>query len=767
MSEDLGVFTAGLTALGENPQRDQQSLAPNQGSTEEQTHEGTPLTEEEIAELRKVDDYHERASEWNRRDYVYQCLKGREMYAGNPRPVWDAGEGMFRAPFGDTYGASVARDGEFEEPLLNVNFYQGNMMTYAQLMLASHPSENFFPERADRPEDVEAARVANDVVSYLNTLRDRLDEMFQKVFISWVDGTYGTCTRYVVNGQRFGWTTEPIMESFETTIGGDTHICPNCGANVPATDNTLGVCPECNAPLGPDTLTPTEVVTGQRQVGTRKMPLDQVVSEVVSGLELRLPHNARDKWQFPYVKRTMETDKSLVRATYPKIRHKIKDFLNTQFTGSNIADYERLARLRANNLATGRRMTGDWSDLVTLRRTWFRPWAFEAIENDTVRESLKQKFPEGVFLVWAEDVLCEARPENIDDVWAVCHFMPGDGQQRIAVGSAMVQMQEAITTLVNMQMDVAEFTLPLIFGDTRVIDPVAVNSTRVRGGVVYPAVGRTDCSVREALSATQAGEWPAHADNLRNNLAGEWAQFILGLSPASYGGNLGGNDTAQGIQMERDQALGRVGLHWQRLKQHLCEQMRLEVDAFAKGQQDPIKATLKDANGATRNVVLDPKVLLAGNYRIKAEVDDDFPTTWAQRRNLLTFMLQQPPTQPIVQSLANADEVTRTLGTQMKIPGRDAYDKQLAEIPLILAGQAPPIDPVLDDLQTKLLAIKDWWASSAQKEVAPPQLQMLQQYAQQLQMLLQPPAPPPGAEGAPPPGGAPPGPPSDQPGPVQ
>ena len=59
---------------------------------------------------------------------------------------------------------------------------------------------------------------------------------------------------------------------------------------------------------------------------------------------------------------------------------------------------------------------------------------------------------------------------------------------------------------------------------------------------------------------------------------GPIAQFLTGLFPAVFGGEMETQKTASGYAMARDQALGRLGLVWRRLKAFYADVMLLGVD---------------------------------------------------------------------------------------------------------------------------------------------------------------------------------------------
>jgi len=68
----------------------------------------------------------------------------------------------------------------------------------------------------------------------------------------------------------------------------------------------------------------------------------------------------------------------------------------------------------------------------------------------------------------------------------------------------------------------------------------------------------------------------------QQDLIGPVAQFLTGMFPAIFGGNMEDVKTASGYAMARDQAMGRLGMVWRRTKQFYADVLLLAVDSFRK-----------------------------------------------------------------------------------------------------------------------------------------------------------------------------------------
>jgi hypothetical protein len=237
----------------------------------------------------------------------------------------------------------------------------------------------------------------------------------------------------------------------------------------------------------------------------------------------------------------------------------------------------------------------------------------------------------------------------------------------------------------------------------------------------------------------------------QQDLIGPIAQFLTGLFPAVFGGEMENVKTASGYAMARDQALGRLGLVWRRLKSFYCDVMLLSVDCFRKNRPDDVEIPFLGAGGEfeARFIRL---ANLKGNIQAHPESDETFPRLKSQQRAVLQQLMTNPdPTiQAALREPANLGFVKSLVGlSELVVPGDDARNKQLREIQALLAAgplfspQAPltgdfglgattsppgaedtpgplpavrstvPVDELLDDHATEFEECRRWASSDA------------------------------------------------------
>ena len=418
-----------------------------------------------------------------------------------------------------------------------------------------------------------------------------------------------------------------------------------------------------------------------------RVPNGQEVITIVGGLELKTPPWAGEMHEYPYLQWNMEVHQARLRAAYPHAADKIG---SPVATGSQ--EYERLARLAQSQggpLTEG----GDFNiNLITFQRTWLRPWAFFALDDKSLRDELLQLFPDGAYVAFAGDTYCESRNENMDDHWRVLHALPGDGSSgRPALGDALISVQERFNTLSNLQIETYEYGIPPIYADSEVLDFDALQNQTAEPGAHYPARSKPGQSLAAGFFQPAPAEVPPDLAEHAANLMGPVAQFLTGAFPALFGGAMANNDTAAGYAMARDQAMGRIGLVWRRMKFFHADVMLLAVDCFRRNRPNDVEVTLLGAGAAFESKWI-RLADLKGNLFSYPETDEQYPTLWSQQRGVLLQLLGSPD--PAMQAVLSHPEnlalVKRLIGLEeLVIPDEESRTKQYREI-----AQLVPESPV-------------------------------------------------------------------------
>ncbi len=571
------------------------------------------------------------------------------------------------------------------------NFYQGFGLSFVAVLSQDVPSVRFYPQSAQSLQDISAARAASDVATLIEQ-NNKVEELLSHVgYFLWTDGKLGAYVRYVADGQRFGFHDENMLEALEIPLADDVYACPQCSKESPVDKegsvNGLEVCAGCGAQLDAKNIRRAERVTVPRIVGTRRVPNGQEVISIAGGLELNTPVWANEMHEYPYLQWQAEVHRAKLKAAYPHAADKIE---TSPSQGAEDV-YARVSRLSVEQGLPSIQPGDALMNLITFDRTWLRPWAFYSVDDVETRNQLLALFPDGCYIAFAGDAYCESRSESMDDHWRVLHALPGDGQNRPSVGDSLVQVQERYNVLSNMQAETYEYGIPPIYADPQVLDFDALANQVAEPAAHFPARARPGQPLAAGFFQPAPATVPPDMLRHQQDLIGPVAQFLTGLFPAIFGGNMEDVKTASGYALARDQAMGRLGLVWRRTKQFYADVMLLSVDCFRKNRPEDVEIPLLGPDGLfdSRAIRL---IDLKGNISVHPEADETFPRLKSQQRAVLQqlFAVNDPAIQRALVEPANLGYIKNVLGlTELVIPGEDSRNKQLREIQQLLSS--PPI----------------------------------------------------------------------------
>jgi hypothetical protein len=650
-------------------------------------------------------------SESTRRQEIRRIKQAHQFWRGLQYLWWNERDQNWHLPFQEKMLGNSSLDSMPRYEFVT-NIYQAFGLSLVAVLSQDVPRVRFFPSSAQAEEDVAAAKAATEVSSLVERNNRIGNLIVDEAFHLWTDGKVGAYVRYVVDGQRFGFHPESELGAREVKIGSDTYVCPECGAETgahakkkgaaknaggpvrqgdgdggtsDASIDELGVmsCVQCGALLTEEDFVAAETITVPSGETRLRVPNGQEVVTIVGGLELKTPPWANEMHEYPYLQWNMEVHLARLRAAYPHAGDKIGPPV-----ASGGQEYERLARLAQSQggpLTEG----GDFNiNLITFQRTWLRPWAFFALDDKELRDQLLQLFPDGAYVAFAGDVYCEARGENMDDHWRVLHALPGDGSSgRPALGDALISVQERFNTLSNLQMETYEYGIPPIYADSEVLDFDSLQNQTAEPGSHYPARAKAGQSLAAGFFQPAAAEVPPDLAEHAASLMGPVAQFLTGAFPALFGGAMANNETASGYAMARDQAMGRIGLVWRRMKFFHADVMLLAVDCFRRNRPNDVEVTLLGAGAAFESQWI-RLADLKGNLFSYPETDEQYPTLWSQQRTVLLQLMgsSDPQMQAVLAHPENMALVKRLIGLEeLVVPDEESRTKQYREISQLVA----------------------------------------------------------------------------------
>jgi hypothetical protein len=664
-------------------------------------------------------------SEITRRTEIRRIKQAHQFWRGLQYLWWSERDQNWHLPFEQKVTDETSLE-DLPRYEFVTNIYQAFGLSIIAVLSQDIPRVRFFPQSAESEADVSSAKAASEVAGLVERNNRIGNLLVEEAFHLWTGGKVGAYVRYVVDGQRFGFHPEIEFDERQVKIGG-VWICPNCGAESSANAKSAPVepqnCDACGALLLEESYVPEETITVPGAVRTVRVANGQEVITIVGALELKTPPWANEIHEYPFLQWNMEVHQARLRAAYPHAAKKI----GPPVAPGESAQYERLARLEQSQggpLTAG----GDFNpNLITFQRTWLRPWAFFQLDDETLRDELLAIFPDGCYVAFAGDAYCESRNENLDDHWRVMHAMPGDGSSgRPALGDALISVQERFNTLSNLQIETYEYGIPPIYADSEVLDFDALQSQTAEPGAHYPARAKPGQPLAAGFFQPQPARIQPDLAQHAAELMGPVAQFLTGAFPALFGGAMTNTSTAAGYAMARDQAMGRIGLVWRRMKFFHADLMLAAVDCFRKNRPGDVEVTLLGPGAAFESQWI-RLADLKGNLFSYPETDEQYPTQWSDQRAVLMQLMANPDPQiqAVLAHPANLGLLKRLIGLdELVIPDEESRTKQYREIAQLLQEQpvsssdgsvTPSIvpDEFADNHAVELDACKRWFSSDA------------------------------------------------------
>ncbi|MGA7854782.1 MAG: hypothetical protein WCA15_15755, partial [Candidatus Acidiferrales bacterium] len=468
-----------------------------------------------------------------------------------------------------------------------------------------------------------------------------------------------------------------------------------------------------------------------------KKPLGMEVTTIHGKLDNKVPISVDNVCEMPFVQLMLDYDVSIVRGMFPWIASKITPGSD----GQSATQLDRIARENVRQAVLGAYVTGDsLSRHTTVKFTWLRPSMFlDESVSDENRAELIEAFPDGCLLARAGKEYAFSRNEKMDDHIVIGHPTPGKGQNRRAMGTALISVQKRINDWVDLLDDFFKRTVPKKWMNAEAFDMDAIkNEPNVPGsiGPFQPQPGLTVESQYIMVEPTPTHQ-PALPDFIKWFIT-TLSEEISGALPSLFG-NATGENTVGNAVIQRDQALQRVGCPWNSIQ---------DMFALAAAQAVKCAAECRDGKEITQNlgpgrgnVTVNTANLLGGNVLCYAESNPAFPESWQQKESKIMDLVNKSSANPALAqwifSPSNLAETASALRMKnYKVAGASSVTKQQSEFEVLLR-QGPMPNPQLIQMQQGLAKIKGEMQEHAQGggQVPPEAMAMVQQVQQASQAL--------------------------------
>lgn len=591
-----------------------------------------------------------------------------------------------------------------------VNIYRAYGESIIAALTTGLPYVRFYPEDADNSDDITTGKAFSRVAEKIEN-DNKAQLLFIKALYILFNQYFVAFYNYAHEDEAYGTYPTPVY-GIKTLTNNDV-CCPNClytyGSYVAEKGETIQAeaeetvepqeerlqeiqNPEMEMQENPNPLPPQ--ICPQCQMTSSPQIFDQTFKEpfiksyennnkvrecleVYGHLNVKVPSYVTDVKHAPYLALETEIHISQAQAMYPD---KALKFTPT----SSLDTYDRWGR--TNIEYTG----GTEANLLTFSRWWFRPWAFNNLGFDKAEVAqLKEKFPEGAYVCFMNDIFCEATSEKLDDHWSIIRNPLAPKIHAEPIGYQIAPIQEMKNELTNLTMQTIQFGIGETFADPSVLDFDAYRDSQNAPGVVFPAVPRQGENISNAFYTSKTASLSREVDLFRQSLDQD-GQFVSGAFPSIFGGtNQGGSKTLGEYQESRSQALQRLSLSWKMISNLWAETLEKACTEYINNLSYDEKFVKRDGESYV-NIWIKRAELAGKIGKVEADVSEQFPISWQQKTSKFfeTLQLNNQAINTFLFSPDNAEFVAEILGfPELAIPFRDDRTSQLDEIKGLLQGQ--------------------------------------------------------------------------------
>lgn len=611
-----------------------------------------------------------------RRFEVEQAWEGKLFERGYQHLEGRKGGG-FSLPGEDTRWGPTAQINRSN--LLNCNIYSKTHDILVGAICREVPRVKFLPSNPDNNPEVTAAQVADKyklIYQRNNKLRDLMREIASKFC---TDDRVVLLTGYFLDGPELGYEDdeEPVSPETETTdMGTELEATQNLGQPQQGDDDG-----DMSAEEAPQE--ETSEAPEYEAPAAKRRPKGMERTILFDKLSAKVPITSKCMADMPWIQLFEDKDESIVRATFPFAKDRIKP----EGTDSAEIELDRIARMNTNLAIQGKYVTGDsMQRLCTVTYTFMRPSFFYATEvRSAIADKLCELFPDGCLVITAGNEFMFARNCNMNDHLVVGHAFPGNGQNRRALLTSVMPIQKRLNDWMDLMGDFFVRTVPKRYYDQNTFDIELIQSQdNVPGGAI-PFVAKAGTSITELMGTDPAVQnQPAMAEFIKW-FEGELNDDISGALQSLYGGAVDIN-TAAGMAMQRDSALGRINAPWNCIQEMFAECHRQAVKCAAKCRQKDVDDIVPESGRVTFEIAK-----MRGNILCYPEYDSSIPESSSQKEARFMELWKAAEANPmgpsakllsVPKNIKAAKDALRF--TDLIEPGAPEYEKQQGEFQILL-----------------------------------------------------------------------------------
>jgi len=584
-----------------------------------------------------------------------------------------------------------------EVPPRLINIYRPHGEAIVAALSITVPPVYYHPDDADNADDVEAARGYRSITELLQLHNNSSLQIIKALVILFNQGTiFGYC--YPQANPKNGTIQKPKIEY--TDITEFETYCPQCGNPLDAgmgQPQEVYQCEVCGY-QGPAEST-VKMEKFPQIVGYDETPKTLIKQRLFSGLNVKVPAYVTEQADCGYLLLEFLQSTAMLRSVFNEQAEKI----NSQRTG----DWENFSKIPLQYFGS---MPDNASTVSCL---WVRPWQFYQLETPELVERLVAKYPTGAYAIFVNKEFMIAYEENMDDHWTISSNPMGANLYSRPLGENLSTIQEIRASLVDIELQTAEFGIPEMFVDSNVLDLQKYGQGRSKPGMVTAVKARAGQAIGDAFHTTTAAVLSPEIAPLKGQMDHD-AQFVTGSFPSVYGGAAtGGSKTAKEYTESRAAALQRLGTIWKILSEFWADFQATSAVLYAnilKDLGEDERFTKRDGNNFI-NVWIRNSSLQGKIGRVEPESSDQLPVTWAQKKDQMQMLLATNNEQilSILGHPNNVGLIKESLGLKdLYMPGEYAKLRQNQELTLTVQGIQVPINVEVDNHEIHIEICKNF-----------------------------------------------------------
>jgi hypothetical protein len=635
-----------------------------------------------------------------RRRMCRQWQKYEEFWHGAQHLFWSEADDAWCSPVDLDATDSDLKDelSGFRDKVVNV--FRGHGEAIIAALAGQIPALRYLPDDADEESDILAARTRGKVADLVQRHNKAKLVFLRALFFLALQGIVASY-RYVETDPKYGTFPRPVMGEQETPM--PVWKCADCGET---STEPIETCPACGSSNVQETQDTQKVPVITE---TKILPKSRVKIDTFGPLHFKVSFYARNQKECSYLLLFGDVGKDLTMDAYPELADAIDAETSDAWNRVNRAEY---------TINLGR--DAQSKQLITIRKCWLRPAAYNRCNDKTKREKLKKKFPTGVkvTLLGANKIFADAVEEDLDEKWEIGQAGLSTFIYSDPILKPLVQVQEMRNDLVNLILQTIKHGIPFMLADPKVLNFDQYGKFQAVPGTVSQTKAATPgqaigASFWESARATLSREVAVFLNQLDED-----AQFTVGSFPSIYGGpSEGKSRTFSEYAASRQMALQRLSIVWNLITDWWVRTIAGAVDMYVAQLERDEHYTVYDT-GTYIKVWIKQAELTGKIGGVEPDASETFPVTLAQKRDLLMKLIEL--NNDYINTALYTPENSRILQDvlalgEFKLPGESQRVKQAYEVNLLLK-EAPidpqtatiPIDVDIDDHKVHIGAIVAW-----------------------------------------------------------